>query len=454
MASDNHTHDLTPRKASSPERLLALWDLLSRHSSGEDGEGVTLTAHSWNEDDPTAPEDILSLLERDYGLLVSVNQYESDRAHANALQRVRNDLVVLNRLFACRDQLAGAVDQPQRTVTTRSQGQNCYTYHVERPFSAEEAFILADALAHSRLADSKKKQRLMEKVKALHYREDHRPIAPCITYRPRPEASAALLANYRAVARAVDRLEELGNRRGGKLAPLSLIYGTLGPDLDLVTQPRQGGMLERLLLPIAVHEDRGRYYMSARFIDLEETPEGPRYLVHNDGYLNYRLDRIIPGSIKDYADEGFPGMLPYRLSDPAPQNHPGLSEQERFTLEASYEMFSVSDPLRLELEAQGSVLKAIADAFNPDSEDSPLADKKSVRELPNGKTRIEVPVSDGAALMGRLASFGPQAKVVGDRRLKEAYIHFLCDVLESYIDDLQVGQMVRSWAERVAPEDN
>ena len=65
-------------------------------------------------------------------------------------------------------------------------------------------------------------------MKSLHYREDHRPIAPCITYRPRPEASAALLTNYRAVARAVDRLNEMGNRRGGKLAPISLIYGTLG----------------------------------------------------------------------------------------------------------------------------------------------------------------------------------------------------------------------------------
>ncbi|BCV18762.1 hypothetical protein ATOBIA_N10520 [Atopobiaceae bacterium P1] len=30
------------------------------------------------------------------------------------------------------------------------------------------------------------------------------------------------------MARAVDRLNEMGNRRGGKLAPISLIYGTLG----------------------------------------------------------------------------------------------------------------------------------------------------------------------------------------------------------------------------------
>lgn len=443
---------LTPHKATSPERLLALWDLLNRHTSGEVGEGVTLTAHSWDEDDPSAPENILSLLEHDYGLLVSEDQYESDHAHANAMQRLRCDLVTLNKLFARRDSLAHPDAEPRRAVTTTSQGQNCYTYHVERPFSAEEAFIMADALAHSRLADSQEKEQLLEKVKSLHYREDHRPIAPCITYRPRPEASAALLANYRAVARAVDRLNEMGNRRGGKLAPISLIYGTLGPDLDLVAQPRQGGLLERELLPIAVHEDRGRYYMSARFIDLEETPDGPRYVVHNDGYLNYRLDRIIPGSIKDYADEGYPGLLPYRLTDPAPQKHAGLTEQELFTLEASYEMYATSDPLRLELEAEGPVLKAIADAFNPDSEDSPLADKKSVRELPDGKTRIEVPVSDGAALMGRLASFGPSAHVVGDRRLKETYIHFLCDVLGAYADDPQVGEEVKAWAKGVIDE--
>lgn len=214
-------------------------------------------------------------MEHDYGLLVSEDQYESDHAHANALQRLRCDLVTLNKLFARRDSLTHPDAEPHRTVTTTSQGQNCYTYHVERPFSAEEAFILADALAHSRLADSQEKEQLLEKVKSLHYREDHRPIAPCITYRPRPEASAALLANYRAVARAVDRLNEMGNRRGGKLAPISLIYGTLGPDFDLVAQPRQGCLLERELLHIAVHEDRGRYYMSSRFIDLEETPEGP-----------------------------------------------------------------------------------------------------------------------------------------------------------------------------------
>ncbi len=169
-------------------------------------------------------------------------------------------------------------------------------------------------------------------------------------------------------------------------------------------------------------------------------------MVHNDGYLNYRLDRIIPESIKDYADEGCPGMLPYRLTDPAPQKRAGLTEQELFTLEASYEMYATSDPLRLELEAEGPVLKAIADAFNPDSEDSPLADKKSVRKLPDGKTRIEVPVSDGAVLLGRLASFGPSAHVVGDRRLKETYVRFLCNVLGAYADDPQVGEEVRAWA--------
>ena len=132
---------LTPHKATSPERLLALWDLLNRHTSGEVGEGVTLTAHSWDEDDPSAPENILSLLERDYGLLISEDQYESDHAHANALQRLRCDLVTLNKLFARRDSLAHPDAEPHRTVTTTSQGQNCYTYHVERPFSAEEAFI-------------------------------------------------------------------------------------------------------------------------------------------------------------------------------------------------------------------------------------------------------------------------------------------------------------------------
>ena len=115
-------------------------------------------------------------------------------------------------------------------------------------------------------------------------------------------------------------------------------------------------------------------------------------------------------------------------------------------------MYATSDPLRLELEAEGPVLKAIADAFNPDSEDSPLADKKSVRELPDGKTRIEVPVSDGAALMGRLASFGPSAHVVGDRRLKETYVRFLCDVLGAYADDPQVGEDVKAWVKSVADE--
>ncbi len=102
-------------------------------------------------------------LEHDYGLLVSEDQYESDHAHANALQRLRCDLVTLNKLFARRDSLTHPDAEPHRTVTTTPQGQNCYTYHVERPFSAEEAFILAKALAHSRLADPQEKEQLLEK---------------------------------------------------------------------------------------------------------------------------------------------------------------------------------------------------------------------------------------------------------------------------------------------------
>lgn len=59
-------------------------------------------------------------------------------------------------------------------------------------------------------------------------------------------------------------------------------------------------------------------------------------------------------------------------------------------------------------------------------------------------------MSDGAALMGRLASFGTEAKVVGDHRLKETYARFLCGVLGSYADDPQVGAEVRAWARGIA----
>lgn len=442
--------DLTPRKASSQERMLALWDLMCRCTSEEDDEGVTLVASSWDEGDLDAPDDILTVLERDYGLLVSDTQYDSDRAYENALQRIRRDLGALNQLFARRDVIADPGREPARTVTSRDRGGNRFTYHVERPFSAEEVFILADAIAHSRLADARAKDCLMDKVKLLHHTPEHGPVTPCMSYRPRAESSAALLATYRAVARSVDRLSAVGNRRDARIAPVSLVYGTLGPDLDLVAQPRHGGILERLLLPVAVHEDRGRYYMSARFVEMEDTPDGPRYLVHNDGYLNYRLDRVIPGSVEDWADEGYPGPLPYRLVDPAPGKRAGLTEHERYTLEASYEMYATSDPLMLELEAEGSVLKAIADSFDPDSEGSPLARRNSVRVLSDGRTRVEVPVSDGAALMGRLASFGTEAKVVGDHRLKETYARFLCGVLGSYADDPQVGAEVRAWARGIA----
>ena len=41
--------DLTPRKASSQERMLALWDLMCRCTSEEDDEGETLVASSWDE---------------------------------------------------------------------------------------------------------------------------------------------------------------------------------------------------------------------------------------------------------------------------------------------------------------------------------------------------------------------------------------------------------------------
>lgn len=442
--------DLAPRKASSPERMLALWDLLCRRTSEEDGEGVTLVASAWDEGDLDAPDDILTALERGYGLLVSDAQYDSDRAHENALQRIRRDFGAINQLFARRDVIADPGREPTRTVTSRDRGGNRFTYHVERPFSAEEVFILADAIAHSRLADARAKDRLMEKVKLLHHAPEHGSVAPCMSYRPRAESSAALLSTYQAVARAAGRLSSVGGRRDATIAPVSLIYGTLGPDLDLVAQPRHDGEMRRLLLPVAVHEDRGRYYMSARFVTVEETCDGPRYVVHNNGYLNYRLDRVIPGSVEDWADEGYPGLLPYRLLDPAPGKRAGLTEQERYTLETSYEMYATSDPLMLELEAEGSVLKAIADSFDPDSEDSPLARKNSVRVLDDGRTRIEVPASDGAALMGRLASFGTEAKVVGDHRLKETYARFLCDALGAYVDDPQVGAEVRAWARGVA----
>lgn len=443
--------DLTPRKATSPERMLALWDLLCRHTSSEAEEGVAHAAAAWGED-PDAPEDILSILEDEYGLLVSENQYESERGHDNALQRLRTDLVALNGLFARRDAIADPDEEPGRTVNTRALGQGRYTYHVERPFSAEEVFVIADAVAHSRLADADAKEHLQQKVKQLHYTEEHPTVEPCMSYRPKAEVSRALLATYRPIAQAVQRVNALGNRRDGLIAPVSLIYGTLGPDLDLVAQPRSDGEMWRLLLPVAVHEDHGRYYMSARLVSLEEGPGGPRYVVHNEGYLNYRLDRVIPGSLKDWGADGIVGFLPYRLTDPAPGMRAGLTEHERFTLETSYEMFASSDPCTLVLEAEGSVLKAIADSFDPDSEDSPLAKKNSVRVLPDGRTRIEVPVSDGAALMGRLASFGDEARVTGDRRLKESYVSFLCDTLAPYAKDPQVGAMVRDRAARIAEE--
>lgn len=442
--------DLSPRKATSPERLLALWDLLCRHTSPEGNEGVTLMAEPWDEEGLTPPDNILSLLERDYGLLVSKDQYDSDRAYANAVQRIRTDLVALNKLFARRDAIARPNEEPSRAVTSRALGQNRFTYHADRDFSSEEVFILADALAHSRLADAKAKKKLLKRITGLHYTPDHDLVEPCMTYRPRPEASTTLLAAYRIVAHAVERLNKVGARRGTRIAPVSLIYGTLSPDLDLVAQPRSDGSLRRLLLPVAVFEDRGRYYMGARFVELKEGPDGPYYLVHNSNFLTYRLDRIMPGSVEDWACDEHPGLLPYRLTEPFAGARPNLTENERYTLEASYEMYATSTPLRLELEAQGSVLKAIADSFDPDCEDSPLADKNSVRVLPNGKTRIEVPVPDGTALMGRLASFGTEAHVVGVRRLKDAYIGYLCEVIGSYADDPQAGERVRQWARDIA----
>lgn len=184
--------DLTPRKASSQERMLALWDLMCRCTSEEDDEGVTLVASSWDEGDLDAPDDILTVLERDYGLLVSDTQYDSDRAYENALQRIRRDLGALNQLFARRDVIADPGREPARTVTSRDRGGNRFTYHVERPFSAEEVFILADAIAHSRLADARAKDCLMDKVKLLHHTPEHGPVTPCMSYRPRAESSAAL----------------------------------------------------------------------------------------------------------------------------------------------------------------------------------------------------------------------------------------------------------------------